>query len=51
MAKLWKEKDRSRVGVVQMDNLRNLLGIKSLDMVLNALIRELCGVKKGLDSR
>ena len=37
--------------VVQMDNLRGLLGIRRMDRVPNAWIRELCGVKKGLDER
>ena len=32
-----------------MDNLRGLLGIRRMDRVLNARIRELCGVRKGLD--
>ena len=41
---LWKEKERFRVRAVQMDNLRK-------DRVPNALIRELCGVKKGVDDR
>ena len=34
-----------------MDNLRGLLGIRRMDRALNAWIRELCGVKKGLDER
>ena len=34
-----------------MDNLRGLLGIGRMDRVPNAWIRELCGVKKGLDER
>ena len=28
---LWKEKDRSRILAVQMDNIRGLLGIKRMD--------------------
>ena len=48
---LWKEKERSRIRVVQMDNLRGLLGINRMDRVPNARIRELCGMKKGLDER
>ena len=32
-----------------MDNLRGLLGIRSMDSVPNARIRELCGMKEGLD--
>ena len=34
-----------------MDNLRGLLGIKRIDRVPNELIRELCGVAKGVDER
>ena len=30
---LWKEKERSRVRAVQMDNLRGLLGIRRMDRV------------------
>ena len=48
---LWKEKERSRVSAVQMDNLRGLLGIMRMDRILNAGIKELCGVRKGLDER
>ena len=40
---LWKEKERSRIRAVQMDNLRGLLGIRKMDRVLNARIRELSG--------
>ena len=43
---LWKEKERSRIRVVQMDNLRGLLGIRRMDRVPYARIRELCGVAK-----
>ena len=46
-----KEKERSRIKTVQMDNLRGLLGIRRMYRVPNAWIRELCGVKKGLDER
>ena len=48
---LWKEKERSRVRAVQMDNLRGLLGIRRMDRIPNARIWELCGVRKGLDER
>ena len=34
-----------------MNNLRGLLGIRRMDRVSNARIRELYGVKKGLDER
>ena len=46
---LWKEKVTSKVRAAQIDNLRGLLGIRKMDRVLNARIRELYGVKKGLD--
>ena len=50
-AMLWRKKERSRGRAVQMDNLRGSLGIRRMDIVPNARIRELCGVKKGLDER
>ena len=34
-----------------MDNLRGFLGIRRMDRALNAWIRELCKVKKGLNER
>ena len=34
-----------------MDNLRGLQGIRRMDRIPNAWIRELCGVKKGLGER
>ena len=34
-----------------MHNLRGLLGIRRMDRVMNAQIRELCGMRKGLDER
>ena len=34
-----------------MDNLRELLGIRRMDKVPNAQIREVCGVTKRLDKR
>ena len=47
---LWKEKERSRYRAVQMD-IRRLLGIKRMDKVPNAQIKELCRVKNDLDER
>ena len=44
---LWK-KEISRVRAVRLDNLRGLLGIRMMDIIPNAWIRELCGVRKGL---
>ena len=48
---LWKEKERSRIRAIQMDSLRGLLGIRRMDRVPNARIKELCGVAKGVDER
>ena len=48
---LWKIKERSRIRAVQMDSLRGLLGIRRMDRVLNAGIKELCGVIKGVDKK
>ena len=41
---LWKE--RSRIMAVRMDNLRVLFGIRRMDRVPSARIRELCEVTK-----
>ena len=48
---LWKEKEKSGIRAVQMDSLKGLIGIRSMDRAPNARIRELCGVMKGLDER
>ena len=48
---IWKEEERSRVTVVQMDKIRCLLGIRRMDKVPNAQIRELCGMAKVVDER
>ena len=40
---LWKE--RSRIRAIQMDNLRGLRGVRRKDRILNAWIRELCGLR------
>ena len=45
------EKDRSRIRAVQRDNLRGLLGIRRMDKVPNARIRQLYGMTKGVDCR
>ena len=48
---IWGEKERLRIRAVQMDNLRGFLGIKRMDKVPNARIRQLCGVTKSLDEK
>ena len=48
---IWKEEERSRIRAVQMDKIRCLLGIRRMDRVPNARIRELCGMAKGVDER
>ena len=45
---IWKEKERSRIRAVHMDNLRALLGIRKMIKVPNGRIRELCGMTKGV---
>ena len=41
--KIWK-KEKSTIRAVQIGNLRGLLGIRRMDKVPNARIREFCGV-------
>ena len=48
---IWTEKEGSRIRTVHMDNLRGLLGIRRLDKVPNARLRQLCGVTKGVDEK
>ena len=38
---VWREKERSRIGAVQMNSLRSLLGIRRMDKVPNAQISQL----------
>ena len=47
---LWK-KERSRIRVVKVDNLKGLLGIRRMDIVPNAQIRKLYRVTKGVEKR
>src|SRR5678816_1241927 len=48
---VWNKKYRSKVQCVQMENLRDLLGVRRIDKMRNERIRELCGVKKGVNER
>ena len=48
---IWNEEKRSRIRVIQMDKIRSLLAIRRMDKVLNARIRELRGMAKGVDER
>ena len=34
--KVWKAKEKSRIRVVEIDNLRGLMGIRRMDKVPNA---------------
>ena len=43
---ILKKKESCRIKIVKMDNLRGLLGIRMMDRVPNARLRELCGVAK-----
>ena len=37
---IWREKERSRIRAVQMDNPRGLVGIRRMDKESNARIRQ-----------
>ena len=45
------EKERSRIRAVQMGNFSGLLGIRRMDRVPTARIRELCGVTNEVNER
>ena len=46
MDMIWKEKDRSRIMAVQIDNLRGLLCIRRRHKVPNARIGQFCGRRR-----
>ena len=48
---ICREKKRSRIRDVQMDNLRGLLGIGRTNKVPNARIMQLCRVTKSVDEK
>src|SRR5678816_3860301 len=48
---VWNKRYRSKVQCVQMDNHRGMLGVKRINKIRNERIRELCGVKKGVNER
>ena len=41
---IWKEKERSRIRAVDMDNLRGQLGIRRMDKLPNTRIKKMYGV-------
>ena len=48
---LWKKKEIYWIRIVQMNNLKGLLGTRRMDKVPNKRIREFCGVTKRIDER
>ena len=48
---VWREKEKARIGGVQMDKFRGLLGTGIKCRKLNAWIRELCQFMEGVDER
>ena len=43
---VWREIERSMIGVVEMDNISGLLCIRRMDRVPNARLRDLCRVRE-----
>ena len=50
-AMLWKEKKKSRIRDAQINIIKGLVGIRRVNRVPNAWIREFYGVTKGVDDR
>ena len=48
---ICREKERSRIRAVYMDNLKDLLDIGVMNNITNSWIRELCGAMEGVDER
>ena len=44
---IWREKERSRIGAVQMDNLRGWLGFRGMDRIPNAWIKSVMWSSEG----
>ena len=48
---IWREKEGSGIGPVQVDSLRSLLDVRRGDGVPNARMKQLCGVTKGVEEK
>ena len=48
---IWREKERSRIKAVQMNNLKSVLGIRRIDKIPNAPVRQFCEVTKSVDEK
>ena len=48
---IWRKKEKFKIWVVWMNNFRGLLGIRRMDKVLNAQIRQLCRVMEGVNEK
>ena len=48
---IWREKKRSRIRAVKMNNVRGQLGIRRMDKVPNARIRQFCGMTKDVNKK
>src|SRR5678816_2448976 len=48
---VWNKRYRTKFQCVQMDNLKGVLGVRRIDKMRNERIRELSGVKKGINER
>ena len=46
---VWREKERSKIRAVKMNNFTNLLGIRRTNKCQMNGVRDLYGVKKGVD--
>ena len=48
---IFREKERSRIRAVQMDNLSGMLGIRRIDKVPKSRIRQLCRATKDVNEK
>ena len=48
---MWSQNYRSKVQALQMDNLRSVLGVRKINKMRNDVLRELCGVKNGVNEK
>ena len=48
---LLKEKEKSRIRALQIDNLKAFISVRRINRMSNQWVRELCRVMKGVDER
>ena len=43
---IWRNKGRSRIGDVKLENFKNILGIRIIERMSKYVVRDLSGIKR-----